>query len=498
MIRHSGTGSGLASGLLVALVVLGPLPFGGVMPRDRAALELCAFLALAFALASHGRISHLRLVRLPLLALLAVAAFGLLQSLSWPAFVGDLLAPRLTELWRESGALLEPGASDALIPLSIAPAVSRQVALHWLAVAACLAAATLQGRERGARRLMILALVASGVLQIALGAEPWIDRRSQIWGVDVPGDPSRLRGTFVNPDNFSFFLALCVTSCASWVLWAVRRIFETKEAIEDHVMRAVPPIMLFCVLFVGLAFSGSRGGLLAVVGALVIQGLVVALRYRRWTMAALAAAPLALAAGGLALFGWRRGLARWLETSLFEVTWNARLETWRASLELWWQMPLTGTGLGTFRQAYPLVQPTDLPGTWRHAHSDIVELLVTLGVASWALLALAIFGLATRLLQLHRRGRRSEDRAAGLAALGVASAAFLHSGVDFSLTLPANAFATATMLGLACGTLTLERREKASRGPGETVFMDRDAESKPYGEEEARADPAAAVSASGR
>ena len=478
MIRHSGVASALCSSILAAILILGPLPFGGVLPRDRAALQVCAFVALALALYAHQRVDHLRLARWPLVALTGVAALGLLQSLPWPAPLVQLLSPRLARLWQEAATLPGSGGDALWFSLSIAPDVSRQVALHWLAVAACLAAACLQGRERGARRILVVSLVVSGMMQIAYGADRWLSRRSEIWSVDVPGEPGRLRGTFVNPDHFALFAAIGVTCSAAWLLWATRRAFEGQEAFEKRLWRLALPLIAFSTLFVGLAFSGSRAGLLAMIGGLALQASVVALRYRKWQMMVLAMVPLALGVAGLAAFGWQRGLARWLETSIYDVGWNSRIFAWLSSLELWWSTPVTGSGLGTFRQAFPLVQPERLTGTWHHAHSDVLELLVTVGVLGWLLLALALRGLYQRLWKVHQRGRRSEDRAGGLAAMGAATAALLHSLVDFGLTIPANAFALSIVLGLVCGTLTLESRTRKSTGL--TVFMDREADASPF------------------
>ncbi|MEM8994018.1 MAG: O-antigen ligase family protein, partial [Acidobacteriota bacterium] len=452
------------------------------MPRDRAALQVSAFVAFALALYAHRQLVQLRLASWPLVGVAGVAGVGFLQSLTWPSPLTHLLSPRLADLWRDSGQLLAGGGESGslFLPLSIAPQVSQQVALHWMAVAACLAAACLQGRERGARRVLAVALVVSGAIQITYGADRWLSRRSEIWSVDVPGEPGRLRGTFVNPDHFALFAAIGVTCAAAWLLWAAKRALEGKEAFEQRLWRLAPPVIAFSLLFVGIAFSGSRAGQLAAVGALTFQGAVVAVRHRRWQMIALAAAPMVLGVAGLAAFGWQRGLARWLETSIYDVTWNARIFAWKSSVELWWSTPVTGTGLGTFRQAFPLVQPGNLDGTWHHAHSDVLELLVTVGLLGWILLPLALLGLYRRLWKVYRRGRRSEDRAGGLAVLGAATAALLHSFVDFGLTIPANAFALATVVGLACGTLTLESRTRKTTGL--TVFMDRQSDATPLGE----------------
>jgi hypothetical protein len=53
-----------------------------------------------------------------------------------------------------------------------------------------------------------------------------------------------------------------------------------------------------------------------------------------------------------------------------------------------------------------------------------------------------------------QRGHRSEDRAAGLAGLAALTMATLVSLVDFGLTMPANAFTLAVLVGLCAGTPT--------------------------------------------
>lgn len=474
-IRHEGTLSALATGLLLLIVLVAPLPFGGVLPGARAGLQAAAFLALALALVASRHPDLLAASRAPLVALVGVAGLGAAQSLPWPHFLAARISPRVTAEWQRAAELL--GESPPFfVPLSIAPTVSLRTALHFLAIAACLAAATIQGRERGARRVLGLGLFAGAVFQILYGAEGFIDRRSRIWGVDVPGDPGRLRGTFVNPDHFAFYQSIALAVAAGWLWWVLRRILRARggkgsgrDGAERHLVRAAFPVLLFGVVFVGLAFSGSRAGTLAAVAAILAQGLFLAVRYRRWQWGFVAVGGVALGAGALALFGWRRGLGRWLETSAYEIGWNARLVAWRETVELWWLAPVSGTGLGTFRQAFPMVQPAGLPGTWRHAHNDVLELLATVGPLGWLLLGAALAGLGRRLWRVFHRGRRSEDRAAALGALGATTATCLHSLVDFGSTIPANAFTLAVVLGAACGVRILPPAEPRER---RTVFLE--------------------------
>ena len=122
---------------------------------------------------------------------------------------------------------------------------------------------------------------------------------------------------------------------------------------------------------------------------------------------------------------------------------------------------MLGTGVGTFQDAFPMVQPAGLAGTWSHLHSDWLELLITTGVVGTALVGVGVTALAVRLSRVLRRGHRSEDRAAALAALGAIAALAIHETLDFGLTIPANAFTLAILCGAAAG----------ARAAGDSAFQ---------------------------
>ncbi|MCP3958369.1 MAG: O-antigen ligase family protein [bacterium] len=463
MIRQSDAGTAAAAFILLLMVCLGPLYFGSVLPRERIALQIGAFLALALALAGKRELIGLRPIKVPLMTVALVGVYGILQSLPWPGFLVAFVSPRLAEVWRSAGTITE--TATATIPLSLAPAVSRGVGLHWLAVAAVLAAATLVGAERHWRRLLAASLLVAALFEIVYGSDNWFSRRDTIWGLEVGGDPSRLRGTFINPDHLALFLALPAACGFAWLWWSIRRMLR-YGSLERRLLQAVLPSLVFLMLFVGLAFTGSRAGLVSIVAAILVQGVMLAIYYRTWRVGAASTGALALGLLGIGLFGLQQGLGRWMETSAYEVTWNSRLLVYRSSFELWQLFPWTGTGLGTFRQAFPMVQPPELSMAWLHAHSDPIEMLVTTGVVGLPILAWGLVALYRRLWTVFQRGRRSEDRAAGVAALGALVGVLLHSFVDFGLTLPANTFVFAILCGAACGAATRARRSDRDQDAG--------------------------------
>lgn len=455
-------------GASAAVVFVAPLPFGSVTPLSQTLLWGTGFVFLPIAL-------WVRSFRPPpavlwaAAALVSMAAFGALQACRWPASWAATLSPGHWSLWQP---MVEEGASQELsASLSLAPSVTRRVALGWLAAAATLLYFSWLGARRANRRVVAGALVASALFQIVYGGQGFIQRSGKIWAVEVPGDPGRLRGTFVNSDHFSFYLELClpVVMVVGWWLW---RHLSSADSIESRLVAAVVPVLIWVTLLGGVAFSGSRAGLVAAVCAAAAQGVLLALAQRasskrlRWLVLPSGLLVAFVGLGILAGLGLQQTLGRWLATSAYELTWNDRLRAYGAVLQLWRQFPWLGTGLGTFRESFPLTKPTTLGETWRHAHNDYLELLATGGVVAAVLLLLAMLPLVARLVRNLEHSHRSEDRAVSVAALGALVAVAVHSMFDFGLTMPANAWTLSALVGCATAHLeaTKARRRQRSQG----------------------------------
>jgi len=288
-------------------------------------------------------------------------------------------------------------------------------------------------------------------LQVFFGMQRVFAGATAMWGVEVPGDPSRLRGTFINADHLALYLEIALAVTFALAYRAVRRA-KRERVLERKVIEVSVPILWWLLLFVGLAFTGSRAGLVAAGLATLAQGALLAGSLKSWRLA-----PAGLMAGilGLVVVAWiglEQGLGRLLGTSSYEVVWNQRPVVYRATLELWKKFPLFGTGLGTFEQAFPIVQPEAVSGlVWGHAHNDWLEVLATGGVLGFAILLVGVFVLLGALRRVLLGSRSSSSRAIGLAGLGALVAVAFHEAVDFGLAMPANAFALAVVLGMAVG-----------------------------------------------
>jgi hypothetical protein len=458
MIRHSGVA---LTALLAVLLLWAPLPFGGVTTWAEASLQILAFCALALAMLVVERPAELSPVALPAAALAAVALLGFVQSLPWPEGLVSFLSPAHARLHDQVAALLGGGmgnvggfgnvAGVGPARFSLAPSATRAAALTWAAAAACLLAGAAAGRRRSRRRWLGGAVLAGALVQVFVGAHNSNAGERTLWGVEVPIADGRLRGTFFNPNHLAVYLEMALALAFAWGWWALRRA-GSEISIERRMIFLAPPALVWLTLFGGLAFTASRGGQVAALAGIVVQSALLAtvqLR-RRWVPALLGAAAAGAGIAAVLAMGLGAGPARMLATLPTDVSLGARRQAWSATLELWRTFPITGSGLGTFRDAFPLMQPATLDGTWWHAHSGPLELLATTGLAGPLLLAAGLVALVVRLVAVLRRGRHSEDRAAGLAVLGALAAVGLHECFDFGLTMPANAFTLAVLAGAAC------------------------------------------------
>ncbi len=466
--------------LLMAGILWAPLPAGSVTPATQLGIRLIGLAAVVAAAVVSARRS-LRQVLGPLAALLALAALGLVQAAPWPAGIVRRVSPEHFRLAAEAVAAAEgelatgridpePGrlGEGERVSLSLAPGRSRSAAVSLVVAAGVLFAAFVAGRRRQSRRWLAVALVAAGCLQLVLGARDF-----------VSGVEARLRGTFVNPNHLAVLLEVSLAVCFAWMLWALRR---RRGSVETRLARVGAPVLGWLFLFVGLAFTGSRAGMAAALAAALTQAVLASrtaqtrsrrpsgpIRFAGFPRLAIVAVVLS----GLALVGWvgvQAGFGRLLATSRFDLASAGRFRVWEASLELVRRFPWSGSGLGSFRETFPLVQPADLELTWTRTHNDFLELLVTTGVLGLAIGLAGLVALARGLWGALGRGGRTEDRLAALAGWGVLTSVAVHATLDFGATLPANTFAVAVALGAALSArLTLSSRE-AQRDPGPSAL----------------------------
>jgi 3-polyprenyl-4-hydroxybenzoate decarboxylase len=121
--------------------------------------------------------------------------------------------------------------------------------------------------------------------------------------------------------------------------------------------------------------------------------------------------------------------------------------------------PWLGTGAGTFFVAYMGYAQKD-QGFYNHAHNDYLEAAADTGLIGLGLLLALGAASFIAALRILRTRHNADIRAAAFASIMAIACLALHSTVDFSLQIPANAWLFSTLLALPFAASRLRRGGK--------------------------------------
>jgi hypothetical protein len=427
--------------LFYLVVALAPLPLGSAEPAMVAIW--CVVLGVTVILASMLEIRTPQLVFLGLAAALAVT-YGIVlhEQLSvHPWFASP------HPIWKENAELLQ-------IPIEPSVSIARNQPLF--AIGAPLAAllsflsGLLVGGNRKRAHQLLNAIGWSGVAYAIYGINlALVDPATGIFRVR----PIPLTSTFVNRDTAAVYFGAC---SVIWLLLICERMrrevlnHSSKESmrLNDPRLLLGQLILLLTMMFICVLatfMTSSKAGVGVSLLGFVIG--VVAFFYR--DLARRRGIFFALGAGcGVALltlyFFAGNVVARFYEQGLIDHT---RLSLYRSTARMIADHPWFGTGLGTFKLAFPAYRSDDISmyGIYDRAHSTLLEIgaeaglpLACIVVIGWAI----AFGVLAHGVRARRR-----DRIIPAAALSVGLLASLHSLIDFSLQILGFAIVVFALLG---------------------------------------------------
>jgi O-antigen ligase len=448
--------------LLLAVVLLAPLPLGSNRPLPASALAavigalLCAW-AVGW-LAAHPR---------PIVPIRrfwpALVLFGL--AAAWAAAQAvPFTPPRLHHpYWREAHAVLDIPAAGAI---SVNPPATWNRLMGLLAYGGIFWLALQLGRTDARAHQVLLALAGGGLLYAAYGLLEAFN-----------GDTGVVTSTFVNRNSYATYAGITLFCGLGLVLHELTRRAPAGASLRrialDALSRLDGPlaigVMTILVAGTALLLTQSRGAFVALCAALV----AFVWSLRRMALVTSRAFLKAIGVFSIGLFFgivWLAGestLGRFQDADVHALN---RLAYYRTTWTAIQDRPLLGTGYGTYADAFKAYNHPDT-GTYflDKAHNTYLQLIMELGWPAAAALFSSLGLLVLRCLQGLFRHDRSGAYPAVLAACSVLVA--IHSLVDFSLEMPANAATYALLLGVGCAQSVRGRagpaRERRDRiGPG--------------------------------
>ncbi len=270
-------------------------------------------------------------------------------------------------------------------------------------------------------------------------------------------------GPFLNRNHFAAYQAMAIFIGLG--LWAALShgqrppLIPVTPAAKLATPFASAPL-LWLLLFALAIMTGalgltlSRGGMLSFFVGLSLFILLHRQSRRRRGLSVHLPLRLTWVFVGLALVSFWLGLGPLVDRFWHSLSgdavlaWGDRRLVYTSTWAMVSDFPIFGIGLGAFPVLFPRYQPADVTLRYLQAHSDTLQLLAETGVVGWIACLGNSFGLVAGILKAWRQSHCELTFAivpAGFAAMGAIT---LHSCVDFSLRIPANAVLLTVILAV--------------------------------------------------
>lgn len=465
----------IAAWLLTLSVVFAPLALGASHQWTRFGLELAVGVSAVLWALSARRPAWLQ-------ALPACVSFiALIQVLPVPEPILTAIAPVSAGAWKVASA----GLTNAAGTVSVDPHASLLAAARlFLGIAAVSVVGSL-ARHKPYRTQLVAAVVVVGIAALACGAvfghaskekrlllgflplggaddvvlNPVAmpvesagvggTRTISAGAVQYPADIAHSGdgfGTYIYSNHFAGGITLTLPLVtAAWLIVSRGRV---REPISLGIAAAV---FVWAIWIVGMRAHSRAGAIALAFAGLVLAAFVVQRPRLTRVMIGLAAGYFLLVAAGLALMlapselvlAW---LPETLRSSVNVIVNDARNVAAQVAVRMFLASPILGTGLDTYADIYPRF--TEDAFVLFYAHNDIAQWLAETGLCGLGVVLTGVgilFSRCRRFLSVPHGDERLLFAGAWAGLAGIA----LHSGFDWNLHLPANAFLAAVIAGLA-------------------------------------------------
>lgn len=255
-------------------------------------------------------------------------------------------------------------------------------------------------------------------------------------------------GSFINQHHFAAFMEMTLGITVGFLIGTNTK----KEQLLLFIFAII--LMIVCIIF-----TGSRGGMLSLLGVLVFIGSTFYLGRNKTETSQIH--KLAIIIGTLALFfiisgavlflGAGDSLVRGLGVS--ELTSadfsSGRTYFWQTAAKMFLSHPFSGVGLDSFGTAFTKFDIWNGSFRIEQAHNDYLQVLTEAGIIGFACIAAFIFFLFKQGLAVINQNQDKFQRGIAIGSLAGCFGVLIHSFFDFPLRTPSNMLFFLTLAGLA-------------------------------------------------
>jgi len=438
--------------IIVALIILAPLPFGAVQPWA------WGLMGIAVGVLLLGWCAERLVMREPP----AVAA-----SRIWPILLFFSIAvgwamlqtsPFMPEgwshpLWVEAAAALgdaPPGGYISVNPHETGSALVRLLThggVFWLALQ--------YGRDRKRAAMMLHALALSGLAYAAYGLVVEFSGANSILWFSKTSYFDNVTSTFVNRNSYATYAGLGLIVTTGLLIELVSKAYSNEPDMRREQLRQLLVglttrgwvlMLAWAVLATALLLTDSRGGFLSTCVGMIALFMASAASRGMRTRHAMAMAMGAFSVGVAFFVLSGDTITGRLAGTDFEN--ENRIAAYKLSMVAVSNSPWLGAGYGTFKEVFRMYRDETIPGIYDKAHNTFLEYALELGIpASLSLLLAVIYAVSYCAVGIRRRRR---DVIYPTIAFSAAVLVGSHSMVDFSLQIPAVGATFSLILGIGC------------------------------------------------
>ena len=304
-------------------------------------------------------------------------------------------------------------------------------------------------------KLILQAFFFSGLFQASYGSFMTLSGIEQIFFIQKEAYLGKATGTFINRNHFANYLVMCIAAGTALLLLDLsqKKSANLKEAFIKMLHFLMSKKMLLriglAISVIGIVLSHSRMGNVSFFVSLSLAGLVWAVLTKRLTRKTIVILSSFILIDLLIVgnwFGFDKVQQRLQGTSASTET---RDEVIRDTVVYFQDHMMTGTGGGSYYAVYPSYRGHDVNAYYDYAHNDYLQLLSEYGIIGTLFIALLVLSSIYTILMTMIKRTNATMQATAFCALMVIIALLMHSLVDFSLQIMANAASATILLALA-------------------------------------------------
>ncbi len=433
--------SGIVFAFFIVILVFATIAYGGVDASSTGILSifvgLITILWLADAFFKKQFSFNTNLLQLPILGVILI---GFVQLLPFgdPSIPNDLLSIPVDN------------------SLSLDSNTTRLALVQLVNLLLFFAAALVFVNTQGRLRKIVFAIIIFGSIMAFIGILQFLTGTTSIYGIR-PSNQTLAFASFANRNHFAALLEMIIGLTLS--------LLYGESTKKDKRLLLIIAIVL---LGIGIVLTGSRGGLLSLLG---VVGFVTLFNLtnkqakpfsdedlepkskNKFLLIGASFALILILFGSVLFLGADSFLMRSTGLASQADVSTGRSHFWQVALQVIRDNPIIGTGLDTFGTAFTKYDTWNGNSRVEQAHNEYLQILSDAGILGFICVAAFIFLLFKQSLRMINQTSDRFRRAVAVGALAGCFGIIIHSFFDFPLRTPANFYFFLMFVVLATGTI---------------------------------------------